>query len=176
MARLDLAGVVFAALALLTLGSAVVVAVARDLIRSVVALLGTLVGCAGLYALLAADFVAGAQVLVYAGGTLVLFLFAALLTTPPGGAATANESGPRRKRVGFAIGVFVVGLVAIARDTIWPLQDVAAVPSTTKLGHTFLGGYLLFFELAAVVLFAAILGAVTIGRRGTDEASAVPPS
>ena len=119
MARVDLGGVAFAALALLTLGSAAVVALARNVIHSAVALLGTLAGVAGLYALLAADFLAAVQVLIYVGGTLILFLFAAMLTARIDQASSSNAPRPRR-RAAFATGLLAFGLIVVARGTVWP--------------------------------------------------------
>jgi NADH-quinone oxidoreductase subunit J len=164
MARLDLGGVAFAALALLTLGSAVVVAFARNVIHSAIALLGTLAGVAGLYLLLAADFLAAAQVLVYVGGTLILFLFAAMLTARIDQAGSSNAPG-RRRLAFYATTLLVVGFSAVAIDTVWPTQPLVSVPSTAKLGHALLGQYVLPFELASLVLLAAMIGAVTIARR-----------
>jgi NAD(P)H-quinone oxidoreductase subunit 6 len=164
MARLDLGGVAFAALALLTLGSAAVVALARNVMHSALALLGTLVGVAGLYGLLAADFLAVVQVLVYVGGTLILFLFAAMLTAGIDDPSSSNA--PRkRKRAAFGTAVLVTGLTAVALDTVWPTQEVTALPSTAKLGHALLGAYVVPFELASLVLLAALVGSVTLARR-----------
>ncbi len=172
MARLDLGGVVFALLALLTLGSAAVVALARDVVHSVVALLGTLVGVAGLDLLLAADFLAAVEVMVYAGGTLVLFLFAAMLTARTDRAASSSVP-PSRRLARYATLLLVAGFSAVAIDTVWPTPEVSSVPSTAKLGHALLGAYLLPFELASMVLFATMIGAFTVVRRAMDARS--PP-
>jgi NAD(P)H-quinone oxidoreductase subunit 6 len=168
MARLDLGGVTFTALAALTLGSAGVVAFARDLMRSVVGLLGTLAGVAGLYLLLAADFVAAAQLLVYVGGTLTLFLFAAMLASREGAAAASNAPRPHRL-ARYAILLLVACLAAVAIDTVWPLQPLSQVPSTARLGHALLGAYVLPFELASVVLLAAMIGSFTVARRAVKS-------
>ena len=164
MARLDLGGVAFAALALLTLGSAAVVALARNLIHSAIALLGTLAGVAGLYGLLAADFLAAVQVLIYVGGTLIIFLFAAMLTARIDQASSSNTPRPRRA-AGLATLVLVGALVAVAIDTVWPTQELSTVPSTAKLGHALLGEYVLPFELASLLLLGAMIGAITLARR-----------
>jgi NAD(P)H-quinone oxidoreductase subunit 6 len=163
MARLDLGGLAFAALALLTLGSAAVVAFARDVIHATVALAGTLFGVAGLYALLATDFVAAVQVLVYVGGTLVLFLFAAMLTVRIDRARSSTPSS--RRLAGYVTLLLVGALTTIAIHTTWPTDAVASVPDAAKLGHALLGEHLLAFELASLVLVVTILGAVTVARR-----------
>jgi NADH-quinone oxidoreductase subunit J len=164
MARLDLGGIAFAALALLTLGSAAVVALARNLIHSAIALLGTLAGVAGLYGLLAADFLAAVQVLIYVGGTLIIFLFAAMLTARIDQASSSNDPRPRRAAA-FGTLILLAGLATVIRGTVWPSQELSTVASTAKLGHALLGEYVLPFELASLVLLAAMIGAVTIARR-----------
>jgi len=168
MARLDLGGVAFAALALLTLGSAVVVAFARTLVRSVVGLLGTLAGVAGLYALLSADLLAALQLLVSVGGTLVLFLFAAMLTSGVDPAASSNLPG-RRKLAFYATSLLVVAFATVAIRTVWPTPVLSSVPSTVRLGHALLGEYVLPFELASLVLLASLIGAVSVARRAVKD-------
>jgi NADH:ubiquinone oxidoreductase subunit 6 (subunit J) len=167
MAHVDFAGVAFAALALLTLGSAAIVAFARNVMHSAVALLGTLCGVAGLYVLLSADFLGVAQVLVYVGGTLILFLFAAMLTARIEHAETSNEPLSKgRRRASIATLVLAFALCVIAIDTKWPLEEqTVAIPSTAKLGHALLGPYALPFELASLVLLMALVGALVIARR-----------
>src|SRR5258708_40188886 len=71
---------VFWLFALITVGSAAVVGLARSLIYSAFALLFTFFGVAGLYVLLGADFLAATQLLIYVGGILVLLLFGVMLT------------------------------------------------------------------------------------------------
>jgi NAD(P)H-quinone oxidoreductase subunit 6 len=171
MARLDLGGVAFAALALLTLGSAGIVALARNLIHSAMALLGTLAGVAGLYGLLAADYLAAVQVLIYVGGTLVIFLFAAMLTARIDQASSSNLPRPRRA-AGFATLILMGGLGAVTFGTVWPTEELSAVPSTAKLGHALLGPYVLPFELASLVLLAAMIGALTLARRAVKPGAA----
>jgi NADH-quinone oxidoreductase subunit J len=164
MAALDFEGIAFTALASLTLGSAAMVALARNVMHSAVALLGTLVGVAGLYVTLAADFLAAVQVMVYVGGTLILFLFAAMLTARIDQASSSNP--PRaRGRAGAAIVVLIAALAIVAQETRWPVEPGTDVPSTAKLGHALLGPYVLPFELASLVLLAAALGAVVLARR-----------
>jgi NAD(P)H-quinone oxidoreductase subunit 6 len=164
MARLDLGGVAFAALALLTLGSAAVVALARNVMHSAIALLGTLLGVAGFYVMLAADFLAAVQVLVYVGGTLILFLFAAMLTARIDRPALSNAPRPRKGAALLAC-VLAGALVTVALDTVWPVQASASVPSAAKLGHALLGPYMLPFELTSLILLAAMIGAIVLARR-----------
>jgi NADH-quinone oxidoreductase subunit J len=166
MARVDIAGVAFVALALLTLGSAAIVAFARSVMHSAAGLLGVLCGVAGFYALLSADFLAAVQLLVYVGGTLVVFLFAVMLTLTSARAASSNEPiATGRRAAGWATIALAFALVTIALDTIWPLgEKLVQLPTTAKLGHALLGPYALPFELLALLLLATTVGALAIAR------------
>src|ERR1700678_1819768 len=89
-----LAQVIFYGLALLTVGSAMIVAFSRIVAYSTFALLGAFMGVVGIYSLLAADFVAMVQLLVYVGGILVLTIFAVMLTAGIGdGTVTTRAVG-----------------------------------------------------------------------------------
>ena len=147
MSQIDLGTVAFGALALLTVGSAGVVALARNIIHSAIALLGTFFGIAGFYVLLSADFLAAVQVLVYVGGTLTLILFAVMLTARIDQVSSSNPIAPR-KAAGFAIALLVAAVVRMAIVTPWPrAASSSQLPSTARLGHAFLGEFALPFEL-----------------------------
>lgn len=160
---------VFYGLAALTLVSAGVVAFSKNIIHSALALLGTFLGVAGLYITLSADFLAATQVLVYVGGTLTLILFAVMLTS------RIDEMKASNPRAGVAVAFGLVTAVLlvlgdVATRTPWPAEARPAMPSTAKLGHAFLGEYLLPFELGSVVLLAAMIGAVVLARRAVKRA------
>jgi len=159
--------VVFAVFAVLTVGSALVVVLARSLIYNAFALLFTFFGVAGLYVLLGADFLAAAQLLVYVGGILVLLLFGVMLTHK------IYELDLKTDTVQFVPGLIVAaGLFVILSATAWR-TEWAAVPSppeptTRAIGGLFLGRYLLAFETASVLLLVALIGAAMIVRRRKD--------
>jgi NADH-quinone oxidoreductase subunit J len=156
---------VFWLLATVTVVSAAGVAFSNNIVYSAFALMGTLMGAAGLFVLLAADFVAVVQVLVYVGGILVLTLFAVMLTHRVGDVRISNRS------IGQGSGVAIVGAVAALLTvaifrTDWPVQELSApVPTTAGIGHAFLQEYVLPFELASLVLLAALVGAVVLSRK-----------
>ncbi|MBK8258859.1 MAG: NADH-quinone oxidoreductase subunit J [Polyangiaceae bacterium] len=161
--------VAFMLLAALTLGSAGIVAFSKNIIHSALALLGTFLGIAGLYVTLSADFLAATQVLVYVGGTLTLILFAVMLTSRIEDMKVSNPQGG----VAVAFGLIAVALLVlgkVATETNWPSEAKPAVPSTAKLGHAFLGEYLLPFEIGSVVLLAAMIGSVVLARRAVKRA------
>lgn len=165
----------FYVLAALTLGSAGVVAFSRNIVHSTVSLLGTFVGVAGMFVMLSADFLAAVQILVYVGGTLTLLLFAVMLTAKIEDVRTSNKSRGRWAGL-MAVGVLLLMLGRVATTTVWPSQQREPMPSTVKLGHTFLSEYLLPFEVASVLLLAALIGAVVIARRAVRRDNYVDPS
>ncbi len=164
-----LSAIAFLGLAALTLGSAGVVAFSKNIIHSALALLGTFLGIAGLYVTLSADFLAATQVLVYVGGTLTLILFAVMLTSRIEDMKVSNP----RTGIAVAFGLVSVLLLVlgkVATQTAWPSESRPPMPSTAKLGHAFLGEYLLPFEVGSVVLLAALVGAVVLARRAVKRA------
>jgi NAD(P)H-quinone oxidoreductase subunit 6 len=156
---------IFYVIAAITVGFAAVVAFSRNIVYSAFALVGALMGVAGVYILLAADFVAMVQVLLYVGGIVVLTIFAVMLTQGIGDLAISNRA------VGPGAGLAVVALAGAVMlyatlRTPWHLATAVAVSSTTYgIGNAFLGAYVLPFEIASLVLLAALVGAVAISRQ-----------
>ena len=160
--------VAFWLLAALTLGSALAVVAVRDLIRAVVLLITSFLGVAGLYITLSADFVAVVQVLIYVGAVSVLMLFAIMLT-------------PRASRINaetfFRIpGILLAGLVAftislVSLDTDWTVVERGGFEETASaIGEALLDKYVLPFEMAAVLLLVAMLGAILLVHpEGAEE-------
>lgn len=172
IAPLPIAWLAFGALTVLTLGGAVGVAVARSIVYAAFALLATLVGVVGLFAWLSADFLAVVQLLVYIGGILVVILFAIMLT---GRIADSAQSNPRHDSATAAVtATALTGLLAwMVLRYPWAEQaEAAPLPGAAQLGEAFLGPYVVPFELAGVVLLAALLGAAVLARQ---SAGAVPP-
>jgi NAD(P)H-quinone oxidoreductase subunit 6 len=162
--------ILFYLLSALTVGSAAVVALSRNVIYSALALLGTFLGVAGLYITLSADFLAATQLLVYVGGTLTLILFAVMLT------ARIEKTGDSNPKQGLLVGLglvlaILIVLGSVAASTPWAVGPGTTNPSTTKLGHAFLSEYLLPFEVGSVVLLAAMIGSVVLARRALRRES-----
>ncbi|KAA3605055.1 MAG: NADH-quinone oxidoreductase subunit J [Planctomycetota bacterium] len=152
----------------LSIGCALLCLFHRSVVISAFSLLGTLLGVAGLFLMLGADFLAMTQVLIYAGGILVLILFGLMLT--PG---DPGEMQPLRIFGGLAIvgGGAVLFLMKMAGVAEWGSVEVenlpAPQPTVDEIGLELLrrDSYLLPFELASVILLAALVGAVFIARR-----------
>jgi NADH-quinone oxidoreductase subunit J len=157
--------ITFAALALITLFPAVMVVASRSVFRAGLWLVPTLVGIAGFYLTLGAEFLAAVQVLIYVGGIMVLLLFAILLTRRIG--------DPEARSHGRLQGLAFIFAAAIAAVLIWsfrvPFAGIFAnTPppegTTANMGEALLGPYLLAFEITSIVLLAAIIGAIVLAR------------
>jgi NAD(P)H-quinone oxidoreductase subunit 6 len=166
---MEISTAVFYLIAIITVGSAVVVAFSRNIIYSAFSLLGTFAGVAGLYVFLGADFVAAVQVLIYVGGILVLILFAVMLTHRITDVEITNRAVGRLPGL-MVVGVFLALLIQTIRETPWvKVKELAYQPTTARIGDLFLENYLLPFELASLVLLAAMIGAVVLSRKEIKE-------
>ena len=166
---MDLSTAVFYLVAIITVGSALMVAFSRNIIYSAFSLLGTFAGVAGIYVFLGADFVAAVQLLIYVGGILVLLLFAVMLTHRITDVEITNRAAGRIPAL-IVTGVFIYLLVQTVRETPWvKAKEVIYQPTTATIGNLFLDSYLLPFELASLVLLAALIGAVVISRKEIKE-------
>ncbi len=160
---------VFYLVVVITIGSAMIVAFSRNIIYSAFSLLGTFAGVAGIYIFLGADFVAAVQVLIYVGGILVLVLFAVMLTHRITDVEITNRAAGRIPAL-IVVGVLVYLLVQTVRETPWAkAKEIVYAATTAKIGDLFLDTYLLPFELASLVLLAALIGAVVISRKEIKE-------
>jgi len=166
---MDISTVIFALIAAVTVGSAMMVAFSRNIIYSAFSLLGTFAGVAGLYVFLGADFVAAVQVLIYVGGILVLILFAVMLTHRITDVEITNRAAGRIPAL-IVVAVLVYLLVQAVHETPWAkAKQIVYAATTGNIGDLFLDSYLLPFELASLVLLAAMIGAVVISRKEIRE-------
>ena len=168
----DMVDLMFFFIAFVTIGCGAYAILSRNIVRAVFALLGTFFGMAGLYAMLAADFVAVVQLMVYVGGILVLMLFAVMLTSRIETVARSSRSTGLIGSVGAGlIGFVLFGILAtVAVLAPWPRSDPGAFqPSVSQLGDELLSGALLPFELLSIVLLGVVIGAVVIARLPTSK-------
>ncbi len=157
--------VVFYLLALVTVGSALGVALSRSIVYSAFALMGTLLGVAATFVLLGADFLGVVQLLIYVGGILVLTLFAVMLTHRISDVNVSNRAVGRLPAA-VLVGVAFAWMTAVARRATWVVKEPAApAPTTYGIGNAFLTHYVLPFEVASVVLLAALIGAIVVSRK-----------
>jgi len=166
---MEISTVVFYLIAVVTVGSAIIVAFSRNIIYSAFSLLGAFGGVAGIYIFLGADFVAAVQLLIYVGGILVLVLFAVMLTHRITDVEITNRAAGRIPAL-IITGVFLYLLIQTVSDTSWAkAKQVVYAATTGSIGNLFLENYLLPFELASLVLLAALIGAVVLSRKEIKE-------
>jgi len=142
----------------------------KQIIRSATYLLFVLLSTAGLYLLLGYNYLFAVQVAVYAGGVMVLFIFAILLTNRPG--ENVKSELPVRRIVA---GITAVAGLAFCAHVIYynvnKIYNYVAIGELTpqQIGHTMMGTdkyqYLLPFETISVLLLACIVGAIMIARK-----------
>jgi len=160
--------VVFVVASALAIVSALGVVLSSNPFHSALSLIGNLVALAAMYLLLQSDFLAAAQVIVYAGAVMIMFLFVIAYL---GGRADAPwAGGPTLQSVASilaagAIAVEVVVVVALkAGDRLSnapKLQEGFGSPAA--IGRLFLGNHLLAFEVTSIVLLIAAIGGVVLG-------------
>jgi NADH-quinone oxidoreductase subunit J len=157
------------------LGSGIAVVSFRNPFYSALALIGNLGSLAVLYLLLSAEFVAAAQVLVYAGAVMVMFLF--VIAYLGGEADAPFAGGPSWQAIGAiaaAAAILVEVIVAIGLTSGGRLTHEAHIGASfggpAQIGGLFLTDHLLAFEVTSIVLLAAAVGGVVLGHhsRRTD--------
>lgn len=160
-------------------GGGLAVVFSRNIVRCAVALLFTLLGVAGLYFLLNAEFLAAVQLVVYVGGTLILIVFGVMLTartTVRTFEATRGEMILAGAMAAVLLATIVAALPIGAKSKLagrafptgHPLPTGDAYP-VALLGEKLLGDYLLPFELSSVLLLAAMIGAAYLARARPRE-------
>ena len=160
--------VVWVAAAFACLASGLAVVSFSNPFYSALALIGNLASLAVLYLLLAAEFVAAAQVLVYAGAVMVMFLFVIAYL---GGRADAPwAGGPTWQQiaaVAAAGAILIEVVVAVGSQSASRLSNEAEVDaffgSPREIGQLFLTDHLLAFEITSIVLLVAAIGGVVLG-------------
>ncbi len=152
--------VAFWLLAALTVGSALAVVAVRNLIHALVLLITSFLGVAGLYITLSADFVAVVQVLIYAGAISVLLLFAIMLTP----LASRDNAETFFQIPGLMLaGVVAFTIAIISLETEWPDGGRPGFDETASaIGEALLSKFVLPFEIAAVLLLVAMVGAIVL--------------
>jgi len=161
------ADVVFGLLAVVSLGAAVLVVTVRNVIHAALWLVVALGGLAGCYLVLTAEFVAWVQVLIYIGAVVVLMLFGAMLTRAPIG--RLQELDSRNRPVAAAAGLASAGVLGTLVVTAFKGAYVdihhTAIGDGKVIGSAVFRYFVLPFEVASVLLLAALVGAIVLTRR-----------
>ena len=175
------AQLLFYLMSFIALGSAMVVAASKNLVRAVFMFFVTLFALAGLYVLALADFVAVTQIVIYVGGILVLILFAFMLSGRET-LATLQQADKKFWKIGnlpalVVSALFLVVLVNVfLRTNIdhlgWLRQSVqtknyviVSNEMTANIGVNLMTHYLLPFEVISILLLMALVGAAHLARK-----------
>jgi NADH:ubiquinone oxidoreductase subunit 6 (subunit J) len=173
---MDVATVIFWIVAVILVGSALLVVTMRNIVHSALALIVVFAMTSGIYLLLNAEFIAIVQILIYVGAVTILILFALMLTRTSG---TGFNSNPTNRL--WAVGVVICALVGAAivyavSSSTHAVSNVASntsqlpagISNVVRIGQLLYSptsySYVLPFEIATLVLLVAILGAIVIGR------------
>lgn len=161
------AQIFFLIVALFTLGSGLMVVTSRNLVHAALWLVSTLFGVAVVYALLNANFIAVVQIVVYIGAIAILFIFAVMLTRKD-----MRDTGPQVNKnwwLGALVAVLAfAGLAVLLQGWSGSSKTAADLPSGFDaiglLGEALVSpnAYVLPFEVASVLLLAALVGAVYV--------------
>jgi NADH-quinone oxidoreductase subunit J len=165
--------IAFGLLAAAAVLAALKVVTTQNVVHAALYLVVVLSSIAAIFVLLAAEFVAATQILVYVGAIVVLFLFGIMLTRPTLGKAPDldNDQRPAAAITAvFLLGVLTFVLVDAFEDTKLPklagdAASVAAERGTRPVGDAIFSTYLVPFEVVSVLLLAALVGAIVLARR-----------
>ncbi len=157
----------FYGLAFMLVGASILAVSVRNVFHAAMYLILALFAVAGYFVLLNAEFLAAVQVLIYVGAVAVLVIFAVMLTTR----LTDARVRAHNEQVGAGLVVAVAMFLAIVMamwSTSWPISDAApAVDNVRTLGRMLMTRFVLPFEIASVLLLAAMIGAIVIAAKET---------
>lgn len=142
----------------------------RKILRAATYLLFTLFAAAAVYFMLDYEFLGAVQIAVYAGGIVVLFVFAILLTSKPGDNSEKLTSKSKALGlIGSLAMLLVSGYALLTRCNLFEARPDMEAPTMDRIGETLMGTgagqYLLPFEAVSVLLLACIIGGVVIARK-----------
>ncbi|MFH1484847.1 MAG: NADH-quinone oxidoreductase subunit J [Chloroflexota bacterium] len=152
--------IAFWVLAIVTVVSALAVVALRNVFHAALFLVLCFVSVAGIYVTLNADFLAAVQVLIYAGAIAVLILFAIMLTRE---VRQGNPSNRLQVPAFIIAALMLITLVSVFTATPWQIATEAPPEQTTgPIALSLFAGFALPFEVASVLLVAAIIGAIAL--------------
>ena len=171
---LGLQAVFFYLFALVAVGSGLMVVLARNPVHSVLFLILTFVAAAGLFLLAGAEFLALILIVVYVGAVAILFLFVVMMLDIDFGRVKRDTL--KYAPVGVIIGIVLLAELVIAATgnyydpqmalaTSMPIPPLEEVSNIEALGSVLYTRYILFFQLAGLILFVAMVGAIVLTLR-----------
>jgi NADH-quinone oxidoreductase subunit J len=161
--------IIFYLLAALTLGSGLLAVTSRQIFRSAIYLLFSLIGIAGLYFWLQYEFIAAVQIVVYVGGIVVLIIFSIFLTQQTGEKLPQQKLGRQLFAALAAFCGMALILLQLFQYKFIGSTEAVAAPTVADIGNQMLGtdvgGYALPFEVVSMLLLAALIGCIVIALR-----------
>ncbi len=162
--------ILFLVFAIIAVVCAINVVVQTHPISSAVSLIGVMGSLAVLYLLLGAEFIAAAQVIVYAGAVMVLFIFVIMLLNA--GAETRQGRSLMAQALGVPLLIALLGILAFFVQRLYPQGTVHfggfRGGTAEAIGRALFTSYLLPFEITSILILIAIVGAVVLARKEMD--------
>jgi len=160
---------VFYLLGTMTILSAILSVSSRQIFRSAIYLLFTLIGIAGLYFWMDYQFIAAVQIVVYVGGITVLIIFSIFLTQQAGDLLPKQKMGRQVFSIAAVFCAFALTMLQLYQHTFNKTAEQATEPSVSNIGNQMLGigdnGFALPFEVVSILLLAALIGCIVIALR-----------
>ena len=157
--------IAFWIIATVIVGAALMVVFSKNIFRSALFLMLCFFSIAGIYIILSADFLAAAQVLIYVGAIGVLIIFGVMLTRD---VRQGGETTRWRAPAFLIVGLLLAIIIVVVFNTAWPMSSGSPAEATTNqlaVGLFSLdNGFVLPFEIASLLLLAALIGAVSLVR------------
>ena len=168
--EITLETVVFYFLAVFISVCSILTVTTRHMVRSATYLLFTLFGTAGIYFLLGYTFLGSLQIMFYAGGIVVLYVFSILLTSGEGDRTTKLKRSKLLAGLGATVGGAIIVVFITLKHKFLVTTDLVPLEINIKtIGHSMLSsdkfGYLLPFEAVSILLLACIVGGLVIARK-----------
>ena len=154
----------FYIVAAVMVGSAAAMIWKSSIVHSALFLVVSLASVAGLFILLHAEFVAAVQILIYVGAVMILLLFAIMMTQKAGVTVT-NPPNRQAWLAGIFALVLLVVMVGVFSGATWNTSnDILRIDTVTVLGNLLFNDYVLPFEIASMLLLAALIGSIVVAR------------
>ena len=162
--------ILFYFIAVVTVMGALMVAFSSNIVHSAFGLMASMLGVAGLYGYMSADFLMVAQLVIYVGGVIILILFAVMFTGDIRNIKESNKSINLLWSIPFVSAI--LGMIIAAESKVGFTTSMTSLhnsPTTEKIGNALLGEYILPFEVISLLLFAVLLGAVYVARKHKED-------
>lgn len=165
--------IIFYLLAALVLGSGLLAVTTRQIFRSAIYLLFSLIGIAGLFFWMDYQFIAAVQIVVYVGGIVVLIIFSIFLTHQAGELLPRQKAGRQLFAALAAFCGLALTMIQVNQFSFVKTTAPAVEPTVANIGSRMLGvtqnGFALPFEVVSMLLLAAMVGCIVIALKSRPQ-------